>query len=131
MRSQNGHLWQGRYFSSALDTNYLLNAVRYVELNPVRAQMVYHAEDFAWSSAAAHCGIRDDLVVDRRRISPVLAAITDWSRWLAEGVAEESLATLRRNGSQNLPCGGEEFVTSLEDQSGRDLKFRMHGGSRR
>jgi hypothetical protein len=29
--------------------------MRYVECNPVRAGMVLRAEDYRWSSAAAHC----------------------------------------------------------------------------
>ena len=35
-RGWSGHLWQGRYFSSALDESYLWAAIRYVERNPVR-----------------------------------------------------------------------------------------------
>ena len=38
-----GHLWQGRYFSSALDEAYTWSAIRYVERNPVRAGMVTKA----------------------------------------------------------------------------------------
>jgi putative transposase len=51
-----GHLWQGRYFSSPLDEHYMWASIRYAELNPVRARMVDRAEDYSWSSAAAHCG---------------------------------------------------------------------------
>jgi putative transposase len=54
-RGCKGHVWQGRYFSSALDEHYLWSAIRYVERNPVRAKMVKKAENYAWSSAAAHC----------------------------------------------------------------------------
>jgi putative transposase len=58
-----GHLWQGRFFSSPLDEAYLWAAVRYVERNPVRAGMVSRAENYRWSSAAAHCGNHlDDLL---------------------------------------------------------------------
>lgn len=39
-RRWKGHLWQGRFFSSALDDAYRWAAVRYVERNPVRARMV-------------------------------------------------------------------------------------------
>jgi len=46
-----GHVWQGRFFSSPLDESYLWAAVRYVELNPVRARMVDRAEAYRWSSA--------------------------------------------------------------------------------
>ena len=35
INGQKGHFWQGRYFSSPLDSDYFINAVRYVELNPV------------------------------------------------------------------------------------------------
>src|SRR5205085_8821132 len=55
-----GHLWQGRAYSCVLDEAHLWAAVRYVELNPVRAGMVRFAEDYPWSSAAAHCRMDDD-----------------------------------------------------------------------
>lgn len=45
-RGWKGHVWQGRYFSSALDEDYLWAAVRYVERNPVRARMVRKAENY-------------------------------------------------------------------------------------
>lgn len=130
MRSQRGHLWQGRYFSSPMDSTYFINAVRYVELNPVRARMTDRAEKYPWSSAAAHCRIRGDLVVDAIPRSRLFAGIADWSHWLAQGVADEFVNTLRRNGSQNLPCGSAEFVAQLESASGRRLQFRPHGGPR-
>jgi putative transposase len=55
-----GHLWQGRFNSSAMDEGYFWNAVRYVERNPVRSGLVSVAEEYRWSSAAAHCGLRHD-----------------------------------------------------------------------
>ena len=61
----NGHLWQGRYFSSPLDEDYVWAAIRYVELNPVRSRMTERAENYPWSSAAAHCGA--DRVDDQHR----------------------------------------------------------------
>ena len=50
----------GPFFSSALDEPYLWAALRYVERNPVRARIVRKAENYMWSSAAAHCGLRED-----------------------------------------------------------------------
>ncbi|MFN3481119.1 MAG: transposase [Thermodesulfovibrionales bacterium] len=39
LRQENrGHLWQGRFFSCALDERHLYAAMRYIENNPVRAQ---------------------------------------------------------------------------------------------
>ncbi len=59
-RGWKGHRWQGRFFSSPLDETYLWAAIRYVERNPVRAGMIERAEEYRWSSAACHCGLRQD-----------------------------------------------------------------------
>lgn len=128
MRDQKGHLWQGRYFSSPLGADYFLHAVRYVELNPVKARMVAKAEDYAWSSAVAHCGLRNDPLVDRAPRPRLLAGIADWSKWLGEEVSEDAFTTLRHHGGQNLPCGSSEFVAELEKLAGRQLRFRPRGG---
>jgi len=46
-----GHLWQGRYKSYLVaDDDQLLTVVRYVEANPVRANMVDSAAGWLWSS---------------------------------------------------------------------------------
>ena len=64
-----GHLWQGRYGSVVMDEDHLLNAVRYVTLNPVRAKLVKRAREWQWSSARAHLTGKDDHVVT---VAPVL-----------------------------------------------------------
>ena len=48
-----GTLWEGRYKATLLDSDqYLLVCSRYIELNPVRANMVSHPSDYPWSSYA-------------------------------------------------------------------------------
>ena len=50
-----GHVWQGRFKSPVIqDDEHLLTVLRYIEANPLRAQMVKRAEDYAWSSFRAH-----------------------------------------------------------------------------
>jgi putative transposase len=127
MRDLKGHLWQGRYFSSALDADYFVNAVRYVELNPVRAGLARRAEEYPWSSAAAHCGRRSDPLVTDRTGSPVFAGISDWSRWLAAGLTVDRCDELRRHARQNLPCGSPAFVDVLERLAGRPLRHKPTG----
>lgn len=131
MRKINGHLWQGRYHSSPLDANHFLNAIRYVELNPVRAGMVEKAEDYPWSSAPAHCGRRVDLLLEPPHKSGLLSGIANWSGWLANGVPEDCREMLRRHERRNLPCGSEDFIAKLEKSAGRELHFRTRGGQRR
>lgn len=56
-RRTSGHLWQGRFYSCVLDKEHLFYAVRYVEQNPMRAQMVKRPWDYEWSSARWHVGL--------------------------------------------------------------------------
>ena len=123
-----GHLWQGRFFSSALDESYLWAAIRYVERNPVRAKMLRKAERYPWSSAAAHCGIKTDKVLTKKATWwNKFNQITDWSAWLAEGEEPDKLTLLRRNIEKGLPSGSEQFVKKLEALSGKELRFRPQG----
>ena len=127
-RGWKGHLWQGRFFSSPLDEAYLWAAVRYVECNPVRAGMVSRAEDYRWSSAAAHCGKQLDSLLDLASgLSRKFSEIEDWSAWLAEGDETEELQMLRRNVEKGLPCGSDGFVQKLGRQVGRFLEYRPQG----
>ena len=51
---KSGTLWEGRHKGCLVsDDAYLLSCMRYIELNPVRAGMVMHPGDYAWSSY--HC----------------------------------------------------------------------------
>jgi len=46
-----GYLWQGRFASFVMDEPYWVRATRYVELNPLRANLVADAAEWPWSSA--------------------------------------------------------------------------------
>ena len=67
-QKRTGHLFQGRYKAVMVDANsYLLELVRYIHLNPVRAGMVKNPEEYSWSSHLAYLG---------KEIVPCLT--TDW-----------------------------------------------------
>lgn len=123
-----GHFWQERFFSAALDEPYLWNALRYVERNPVRAGIVRQAEDYPWSSAQAHCGLRRDpqLTTDPAWVD-LLHQVDDWSTWLAPEDRPESLEALRRGSLSGHPCGSEEFVQDLSRRAGVQLAPRPRG----
>jgi putative transposase len=126
-----GHLWQGRFFSSPLDDAYLWAAVRYVERNPVRANMVQRAEDYCWSSAAGHCGKRIDGLLNLESAwIKRFSSKENWSAWLSEGDETEEMQMLRRNVDKGLPCGSEDFVKKLGAQAGRLLEYRPQGRPR-
>jgi len=52
-----GHLFQGRFKAILIDQNtYLLALIRYIHLNPVRAEMVKDPSDYDWSGHHAYLG---------------------------------------------------------------------------
>jgi len=55
---RSGHLFQGRFHSVLIEKeSYLAEVIRYVALNPVRANMVKRPEDYRWSSYRATAGL--------------------------------------------------------------------------
>ena len=90
---RSGTLWEGRFKSCVVDSsNYLLLCYRYIELNPVRAEMVSHPEEYKWSSYHANAlGIESSLR-------------TPHSEYLSLGNTNE----------ERLSCYRELFRTCLE-----------------
>ena len=58
---RSGHLWQGRFYSCPLQFEHALEALRYVERNPVRAKMVELPWEYEWSSAREHVGFNAEI----------------------------------------------------------------------
>ena len=119
-----GHLWQERFHSYAMDEEHLYLAVRYVELNPVRARVVREAEDYPWSSAPAHILGKTD-----RLLSPfyLTERIKDWRAYLREGLEAEVSEVFRKHESTGRPLGDEDFLIRLEKITGRILRKRKAG----
>jgi len=117
-------LWQERFFSYPMDEAHLLAAVRYVERNPVAAQLCQHPEDWQWSSATAHLTGRSDGLVNVR---PMLSRINNWAAYLSsdedDGIHERIAASSRTG----RPLGDESFVQTLEEFTGRTLAPRRPG----
>jgi len=113
-----GHLWQNRFFACMLDSSHLWKALAYVELNPVRARMVARAEDYRWSSAAAHLGGQDDFeLLDMnwwRNEAPF-----DWPAILQRGQPDSDAERLRACTYAGRPYGSEAFVKEMSIKFGR------------
>jgi putative transposase len=120
-----GHLWQGRYGSVVMDEAHLLNAVRYVSLNPVRARLVKRARRWAWSSTRAHLAGVDDEVV---KVAPVLERVGNFAEFLDEPFDEDTAyAALRRAETIGRPIGDATWLKALEKRTGRALAPAKRG----
>jgi putative transposase len=124
-----GHLWQERFFCSPLDDLHLWNAVRYVERNPIRAGLATKAEDYRWSSAQAHCGIREDPLLDPT--FPPADLVPDWSDWLARGLSPAELKEIRTTTRRGVPYATQSFTQELESLLGVTLTPAKRGRPKR
>jgi putative transposase len=58
-----GHVFQRRYWSDGIeDARHFVSVLRYVEANPLRAQLVERAEDWTWSSLTLRVSQHDTLI---------------------------------------------------------------------
>jgi len=104
---RSGSLWEGRFRSSLVQTErYVLGCYRYIEMNPVRANMVKHPIEYPWSSYAANA--------DGKPVT----WLTPHGEYLALGLDDER----RRAAYRGL------FATELDHQLLRDIRISTHGG---
>jgi putative transposase len=119
-----GHLWQERFHSFVMDERHLMAAVRYVELNPVRAKLCSRAEHWPWSSAMAHLTGVDDALVT---VAPMLERISNWASYLETTESHKRLDALRGHTRTGRPAGDDEFIRALSLLTGRELNKRKPG----
>jgi putative transposase len=101
---------QGRYYSCPLDQSHLWEALRYTELNPVRAGLVLEAELWPWSSAACHCGAKEQdesLTMEPWRSHWTRAT---WREYLSAGETEAKLAIIRQRTHTLLPEKNDRLI---------------------
>ena len=116
VHQSSGHAWQGRYYSCPLDRVHLWEALRYTELNPVRAGLASAAEAWRWSSAAAHCGAEAgneilDLEVWREKLDcQFLARVPSGRRDGIQAEGDSSVHPHRAPAGQRRLCAGSRRV---------------------
>jgi putative transposase len=127
-RGRSGHLWQGRFYSCPLDGAHLATALRYVEENPCRAGIAERPEQYRWSSAAAHFGLRGDEynLIDLPYWERSGGAGT-WREMCAALLDEQQMEVLRQCTYGGRPFGGDDFVARMEERFGRS--WWQHSGS--
>jgi putative transposase len=119
-----GHLWQGRFWSFPLDDSYLYRAIRYIEMNPVRARIVKKAGSYAWSSARGHLGRWDDPLLPKTGGPPL---IENWEAYLEEDEEDGFCESVHLHQRTGRPFGDDAFIAKLESSTGMVLRKRRPG----
>lgn len=119
-----GPVFQGRYWASVIETErYFFEAMRYVELNPVRAAMVDRPGQYPWSSYSHNTGnghrseitFHDQFLQLGRTPADRSRA---WTDLVAQGIAPNELERIRRRFRRNRPYGSDAFEKSFGISSG-------------
>ncbi len=87
-----GHLWQQRFASYPMSDPYFIAALRYIELNPVRAGLCTDPFSYPWSSAKAHREKRSSKYVN---VEPVADLLDDWEGFLGSGMTDREIERFR------------------------------------
>ncbi|MGV6816856.1 MAG: transposase [Thiotrichales bacterium] len=134
---RSGTLWEGRYRSCLTqEEDYLLACSRYIELNPVRANMVEHPADYRWSSYRANAQDESDELLSRHYLYQALG-IDDSSRKMAyrelfryqldPGLVDE----IRSATTGNYALGNPRFQEQMEEALGRRVTRGKSGRPRK
>jgi putative transposase len=114
-----GTLWEGRYRATLIEPEaYLLTCCRYIELNPLRAEMVRHPRDYRWSSYHYHAeGKSDPLLTPHslyQRLGGTAAARQQAYRALfRHHLSGETLDTIREATNKAWVLGSDKFKDRL------------------
>jgi len=102
-----------------MDESYLLAAARYIELNPVSANLVKLPSEYRWSSAQAHFDGEDDVLV---KAAPFLDLAGNWGEFLSEDPKGGEAVKIKRHERTGRPLGSEEFLLLIEALPGETCK---------
>lgn len=125
VRRTSGRVWQGRFKAFPIQQDvHLLKVMRYVERNPVRANLVQTGRDWPWSSLNVHSpvGLIDD--------GPV-AKPNSWQSLVDQPISDEELRALRNSCSRNAPYGNGVWSRETACRLGLQASLRPRGRPRK
>ena len=118
-QTRRGHLFQGRYKAILVDADqYLLQLIRYIHLNPVRAGLVKDPVAYPWSSHRAYLGREELPWLSRDWVLSYFAkrATTARHRYAAfvhEGKGEGHRAEFHQGGDDGRVLADDRFLEQV------------------
>ncbi len=135
--SRTGTLWEGRYKSTLVQSEqYLLTVYRYIELNPVRANMIQHASEYPWSSYRFNAvGLNIQLITPHReylKLGDGVGARLKSYRALFRGrMAEKDILEIQDCTNKAWVLGSDRFKIQIEKKTGIATQRVGRGGDRK
>ncbi len=131
---RSGTLWEGRYRSCLVQTeNYLLEVYRYIELNPVRANMVEDPGEYSWSSYPTNALGKDSELCSPHPVYLKLGKRKDtrmknYQLLFRAHVEDDLLAEIRSGLNKGMVLGSDQFKEEVEKLTGRRVKPQKRAG---
>ena len=128
-----GTLWEGRHKSSAVDEEvYLLKCYRYIELNPVTANMVSRPEEYKWSSYGANAyGDNSDIISSHQQYLDLNRDKTKRCYYYRElfknALNDSDLHGIRLATHYSQPLGSDRFRAQIAEKTKQKLG-QLHRG---
>jgi len=122
--NRTGTLWEGRYRSSLVDSDqYVLACYRYIENNPVRANMVASPGDYRWSSYHANARGIDATMLTAHPCYEQLgnskqARLRAYAQLFDNPEAGSLNAEIQWGVNKNLAAGSENFKSEIQALTG-------------
>ena len=128
--SGTGHVYQGRFKSFPVESDeHLFSVLRYVERNPVRANLTDRAEAWRWSSAWRH--YKGDEQAQRLLAPWPIARPADWLNRVKRAETKGELESLRRCVKRAQPFGSDLWINRMIKQLGLESTVRPRGRPRK
>lgn len=119
-----GHVWQGRFKAFPVETDeHYLGVLRYVERNPLRANLVTRSQDWEWSSLkpTLRSGPPGLLSAGPLPKSP------QWTQYVNSVETEAELACLRNSVARGTPYGQPSWQQQTAIALGLESSTRPRG----
>ena len=132
-----GTLWEGRHKSNAVDTeSYLLKCYRYIEMNPVAANMVNRPEEYQWSSYGTNAwGDQSEIITPHPEYCRLghgkEELCYNYRELFTVNLSEEDLHAIRKAAHYCHPLGNDRFRTQIEEKLGRPVGMMKRGRPRK
>jgi putative transposase len=127
VKGRRGHNWEERFFAVAMDEGHCLNALRYIERNPVAAGLAATPWAWHWSSAGWHAGTGPRPGLLNHDLRPAGTTPAAWRAALLQPAAPEFRAKLHECRRGGFALGSEEWAAALERAHGVSLRRRKPG----
>jgi putative transposase len=124
-----GHLYQGRFKSFPCQSDeHFLTVLRYVERNPLPANLVRRAEEWRWSSAWRP---KPNLDLRNWLSDGPIAKPRNWQELLNSPQTEAELDTLRRSVQRGTPFGSQQWTKRSANRLDLQSALRPRGRPRK